>query len=129
MAIAKHLRTQGIECEFADPETIVFMITPQTSAEDLTRLVRALGKCTGTHRPRPALPLPKGAVKCSIRKAIFAPHESVAVKDALGRICGSPTVSCPPAIPVVVSGEIITPEAVRLFQHYGIQTVDVVREE
>ena len=47
--------------------------------------------------------------------------------EALGRICGAPTVSCPPAIPVVVSGERIGPEAMELFAHYGVKTVDVLK--
>ena len=31
--------------------------------------------------------------------------------EAVGRICAAPAVSCPPAIPIVVSGETVLPEA------------------
>ena len=64
----------------------------------------------------------------TIREAIFAKQEVVSVTDAVGRICGSPAVSCPPAIPIVVSGELIDETAVQLFQYYGIETVEVVKE-
>ena len=40
-----------------------------------------------------------------------------------------PTVSCPPAIPIVVSGEVIGPAALELFAAYGVETVSVVKPE
>ena len=62
----------------------------------------------------------------SIRQASFAGHEMVPAQAALGRICGTPTVACPPAIPIAVSGEEITKEALALFEHYGVDSVDVI---
>ena len=49
------------------------------------------------------------------------------MKSAVGRICAAPTVSCPPAIPIAVSGERITREHVALFEAYGIEEIDVVK--
>ena len=49
--------------------------------------------------------------------------------EALGRICGAPIVGCPPAVPVAVSGERITPEALALFIYYGMNTVEVLEEK
>jgi arginine/lysine/ornithine decarboxylase len=66
--------------------------------------------------------------KCSIREAVFGRKEIVSPGEASGRISASPSVSCPPAIPIVVSGEIITEEAVRLFEYYGIDSVEVLNE-
>ena len=57
----------------------------------------------------------------------LAPQELLPAQDALGRICGAPTVACPPAIPVAVSGEVITREAVEVFRRCGIEAVSVVR--
>ena len=48
---------------------------------------------------------------------------------AVGRVCALPTVSCPPAIPIVVSGEVIGPAALELFAAYGVETVSVVKPE
>ena len=48
--------------------------------------------------------------------------------EALGRVCAMPTVSCPPAIPIVVSGETVPPEALPLFARYGIEKAAVVKE-
>lgn len=64
---------------------------------------------------------------CTIRQAVFAPQERIPVQQALGRICAMPTVSCPPAIPIAVSGEEITPAALELMQRYGVTEVSVLR--
>ena len=127
-ALAQRLRAQGVECEFADPETIVFMLTPENPQADLDRLCGALGACTAAARPWPVLPLAKGERVCSVREAVFAAHEVIPASEALGRVCGAPTVACPPAIPIAISGEVITPEALALFAHYGIKEVDVMKE-
>jgi arginine/lysine/ornithine decarboxylase len=126
-ALAQRLRENGVECEFADPETLVLMLTPENAPEDLDRLITVLGENKQAARPHPILPAAKGLRICSVREAVFAPHETIPAKEALGRICGAPTVACPPAIPIAVSGEEITEEALALFAHYGVESVDVVR--
>lgn len=49
------------------------------------------------------------------------------VKDSVGRVCASPTVSCPPAVPVAISGEIITENSVKICELYGIEKIAVVK--
>ncbi len=125
--LANLLRQNAIECEYADPESLVLMLTPENDPEDLHALVTVLGKNTAGTQHHRSLPLAKGEQIVSIRKALFAPHEVVPAKNALSRICGTPTVACPPAIPIAVSGERIGQAALELFAHYGIETVDVLK--
>ena len=61
-----------------------------------------------------------------IREAIFSDKGTVKTVNALGRICADPCVSCPPAVPIVISGEEITEESVQLFLSYGIDEINVV---
>ena len=63
----------------------------------------------------------------SVREALFAPRETVPAGESLGRICGAPTVSCPPAVPIAVSGERIGEAALALFRRHGVKTVDVLK--
>ena len=129
-ALATYLRTQGIEPEFADSEYLVLMASPENRETDFARLQATFAKLA------PKAPLPpyasmnaeRGQACLSIREAVFAPRESISVENAVGRICASPTVSCPPAVPIVISGERITEQAVRLFACYGIKQVEVVKE-
>ena len=57
----------------------------------------------------------------------MAAKETVAAKDSLGRILADVSVSCPPAVPIVVCGERIDVDALRCFDYYGITTCTVVK--
>lgn len=122
------LKRQNIFCEFCDRDYLVMMFTPESSQEDFEKVKSALsslekkaslesGKLSITENPKKAL---------SIRKAVFSPAETVDSDCAAGRICASPTVSCPPAVPVAVSGEIITEETVSILKHYNIKKIEVI---
>ncbi|MBR3895118.1 MAG: amino acid decarboxylase [Clostridia bacterium] len=129
--LAEHLRQYAVEAEFADREYLVLMATPETREEDFARVERAFGALSprtvlNAGFPTDALAAER-EVCLSIREAVMSPSESVAIDSAIGRVCASPTVSCPPAVPVVISGERITENTVRLLQYYGIHSVEVVK--
>lgn len=128
LELAQRLREKGMECEHADGDYLVLMFTPANTAEELERLERALGSAPAPCAAAEPLPLAKGEQVMSVRRAMLSPQETVPVREALGRICGAPTVACPPAVPIAVSGERIGREAVELFMHYGMESVDVVKE-
>ena len=125
--LANRLRESGVECEYADPDFLVLMLTPENSAADIERLLHAFGTNDAVYAPQPSLPLARGERVCSAREALFAPRETIPAAQSLGRVCGAPTVGCPPAIPIAVSGERIGPEALELFRRYGVERVEVLR--
>ena len=128
-ALADFLRKSGVECEYADPDDLALMVSPQNSPEDLEKVRAALAAAgQGSEAPQtpPQMVRPRQAM--GIRAALLAPAEEVPVAAAAGRVCAAPTVGCPPAVPVVVSGEEISPDAAAVFCYYGIETVRVVRE-
>ena len=124
--LADRLRRGGAECEYADRDFLVLMTTPENTPEDLARVPAALGANRAPAAPAVSLPLARGERVLSIREALFAPQESVPAEESLGRVCGAPTVGCPPAVPIAVSGERIGPEALALFHYYGVKRVDVL---
>ena len=138
-ALAEHLRQNGMECEYADPRYLVLMFTPENPAGDYARLEAALSACCRQFMPPAAEPAEhreafqaltrQAQSRLTVRQAVFAPQETVPAAAALGRVCAMPTVSCPPAIPIVVSGEEIVPAALELFAAYGVETVSVVKPE
>ena len=128
--LAGLLRTGGAEAEYADVDYVVLMASGSTTEEDFRIAADAIS--CGEPKPapaRPVLPVAKGERVMSIREALFAPHETVSARQSLGHVCGAPTVACPPAIPIAVSGERIGPEAVELFARYGVERVEVLREK
>ena len=126
MELAQRLRQGGVECEFADPEFLVLMATPENSLKEFSRVAAVLGENRAPAETAPPLPLARGERVMSIRQALFAPHKRIPAGESLGKVCGVPTVACPPAIPIAVSGARIGPEAVVLVAHYGVQEVDVL---
>ena len=124
--LADRLRRHGVECEYADRDFLVLMATPENDPEDFRRVFRALEGVLAPPEARDPLPLAKGERVCSIREAALARRATVPAAESLGRICGLPTVGCPPAVPIVVSGERITAQAVELFARYGVEEVEVL---
>jgi len=61
------------------------------------------------------------------REAIMSPYETVEVEKAEGRILADMCVGCPPAVPLLVCGEIIEKADVEAFLYYGINTVKAVK--
>ena len=126
-AMAAWLRRGGVEPEFTDRDGVVMMLTPENDPRDLARIAEALGQNDLPPKARPILPLPKTEPVLTPRQALFSPCETVPAEEALGRICGAPTVACPPAVPIVISGERIGEEALALFRYYGIPQVTVLK--
>lgn len=137
-ALAEALRKYAIECEYADPRYVVLMFTPENPAQDYDRLEEAVAAVCAALPGVPECPEPEGDTftalaaeaepVCSVRAAVFAPQQTIPAAEALGRVCAMPTVSCPPAIPIVVSGERVGPAAIELFARYHVETVAVIRE-
>lgn len=128
--IAQEMREYAIECEYADHQFVVCMLTVENTAMDHAR-IRRWGEHTALRMHRnpvvyPAVSAGMAERVCSIREAVFHASETVPVEDAVGRICAAQSVACPPAVPIAVSGERITEEMVTLFQNYGIRTVVVL---
>ena len=136
--LAEKLRAAKIECEYADPRYLVLMFTPDNPPQDFERLSAAVLRIAEELAGPVTLPeetagefaeLERGLHRrCTIRQAVFAPQEQLPAEQAVGRICAMPTVSCPPAIPIVVSGEQITPAAAAWMKRYHVEEVSVIRE-
>ena len=151
--LAKQLETENIFCEFADPDFLVLMLSPNTPEADLARLrsallapVQAAGSgqqatvCPPADDAHPSDPqrslvlnsqfsilnFPSPAPVCSLRAAMLSPCVRIPAAESLGRILARPGVSCPPAVPILMPGERIDEAALAAFRHYGVGTLDVL---
>ena len=106
------------------------MLSPLGSAADLEHLTEALLRLPrreAVTRLPPPLPRPRRV--CSPREALFAPSEELPLEQCLGRVLADPGVTCPPAVPIVVCGEIIDDVAIALMDYYGVNRCRVVSKE
>ena len=127
--LAKHLEDNGIIPEFADPDFLVLMPTPCLNNASFDRIFSVLNKLPRREKIDilpPKLTLPQRAL--SVREATLSMHEEVPVEKAKGRILAAVTVGCPPAVPIVVSGEVIDRDAIECFKYYGIKACQAVKE-
>ena len=124
--LAELLRAQSAEPEFADPDWLVLMFTPDNPARDY-ECVEATFAGFSPRPPRAPLPMPEAGEACmSPRDALLAARERVSTGRCAGRIMASAAVTCPPAVPIAVMGEKITPAQANLMARYGVEYVDVV---
>lgn len=128
-ALKEALRSCGIEPEFADPDWLVLMLSPCNSDEELDRLLTALRSI----KRRKAIirlqtPYAVPQIACSIRAAMLSESEHLPVEKTCGRVLAQPCVSCPPAVPIVMCGEIIDQSAIERFRYYGTKQLTVLKK-
>lgn len=128
--LAETFRQCGVEPEHWDDENVVLIPTPFNTEADFSRLENAMEQGTKLEKrpapPHPTLPvLPQAAL--SPRQAMFSPWETVPLKNAVGRIAADAACPCPPGVPVVMPGEIITEEMTAFLHRYGFFSTKVVK--
>lgn len=126
--LADILLSNNIVCEFSDPDITVMMLTPEIGTEGAERLVNVLlsiPKKTEITKKPPCLNAAEKVLL--VRTATLSPSERIPIKDSVGRVLATFNVSCPPAIPIIVCGERITENTVRLFEYYGVSSCEVIK--
>ncbi len=124
--LGRILENKNVYPEFYDADFLVFMLPISKDAlMNLAEILFSIPKREPITSAPPCFTMP--IKEMSIREAVFSPFQEVAVQDSLHRILSAPTVSCPPAVPIVVSGEKITKDAIEVFKYYGVEKLKVVK--
>ena len=126
--LADLLREAGMEPEFADRDHLVLMLTPELGKAALDRLRQVLCSLPPREAVTECAPsFSPGKRVLSIREAMLSPSERLPVADCIGRILAVPTVGCPPAVPILLCGEVVDAHAVECFRYYRISECCVVK--
>ncbi len=125
---AKYFRTNGIEPEFSDRERVVFIATPMNSKKDFAKLGKTIkmlpiGEYIQNKAPIFEMPI----IKKSLHEALFSASASVKIRDSLGKISANTVCPCPPGIPILLPGEIVTENSIKNLLYYGIFSIDVIK--
>jgi len=125
--IANLLKQNCLSVEFSDPDYVVLMLTPEFNEKMLKKILSAFSSIP---QKAPILTFPP---RISITEKVFSPREALfsasellPTEDCEGRILAQPGVTCPPAIPVAICGEILTQEHLTAFRYYRIEKIAVV---
>ena len=123
--LSEILTKQGIVPEFADPDHLVMMLAP--NREGVIALMSVLDSIPQRAPILDAAPIPMPMTAAMTpRQAIMSKSKLVNTDEAIGRVLAAPSVSCPPAVPIAVCGEVIDENAIELFKYYCIEKVRVI---
>ena len=122
------MEKDGIYPEFCDKDNLVLMFSPFSEKDDFDRAYSFFMKLRKRNAICENPPIPSKLEKAmSVRQAVFSNQETVDVNEAKGRVLASASVSCPPAIPIAVCGEIVDEGCIESFKYYNIQKISVVK--
>ena len=114
--------------EFYDKDFVVLMVSSENTNDELDYLenvLKAIPKKQEIQKHKFAYtPL---EIKMSPREAYFSKKSLVGVDNSLGCIYAGTTITCPPAVSIAVSGEVINESAIELFRYYGIEKVYITK--
>ena len=122
----EHLRKHRIECEYADSTHLVLMASASNDVRDFEKLESAFDGIQFPAKSKKLI-LSKAKMVMSPRDAMLSARETVQTENAFNRVCASPAVTCPPCVPVVTCGELISKTKIKELLFYGIDKVEVVK--
>ena len=128
--LAALLAQRDLVCEFSDPDYVVLMLTPENGTQALTLVERVLSEIPeGEGKLPPIPPMCKPERWCSPRRALMCAGEERDVNACRGMVLTDPMVGCPPAVPILVCGEVVDEQAIELMTYYGVKTCRVASKE
>ncbi len=124
-----YLYSNGIIPEFYDNDYVVLTFSVNTDNKAFEKLLNAL---ISLQKRPPILSLPPKPTaserKYSLNQVVFSKFEIVDVKNSENKVYAEINLHCPPAVPIIIPGEIITKEVIKTFIYYNIDKVKVIKE-
>lgn len=110
-------RSYHIEPEMLTPQGVLAMTGMGDTPETLTRLGEALIEIdrglSRIREPKASLTLPRAQSAVPISTAERAPYQLLPIGEAAGRVIAERLIVYPPGVPLLVPGEVISPQVVR----------------
>jgi len=107
----------NIQVEMADPFHILVIVSIGDRQDDLDRLVKALRAIASENQGKESgplgkfkLPIFKSKMSITPREAFFKKYRDMKLEESAGEISSEIVTVYPPGIPILIPGEVITPE-------------------
>ena len=129
-----------LQLEMASDTYVTAIVTPWDREEGLLRLAEALleidreteiesdgreGQCLPGEEALTGKPYPELKTALPLHRALTAPKEFCPLRKAAGQTAGTYVNLYPPGIPLVIPGEVITEEVIKLIEMYVRQRLNV----
>lgn len=124
--LAEYLRASGAEPEMAEHDYLVLMLSPSN------RSINAAVSALLSVEPRPERRDRPTAGICAeraltVRDAMLSPSEVLPICECVGRILASADAACPPAVPILIPGEVVSREHIPVLSYYAKDKLRVVK--
>lgn len=128
--ISRMMIQHNIYPEFCDKDNLVLMFSVNNTQEDFDKIISFIKELPQKEKINDTPPeIPSRLTrKMSVRQALFSLSEIVDVELCKNRILADASVSCPPAIPIAISGEVLDENAIKCFEYYGIEKIKVLKQ-
>lgn len=127
--LMKYLRTKGIQCEFSDDSNVVLILSPFNRREEFEKLYFALKNC----KIKILKSNNYGIIKYSIPKLELDPYKavnsnkkSICYDLAEGELCAEEVTPYPPGVPLLLPGEKISGEQIKVIENCVRQGIDII---
>jgi arginine decarboxylase len=122
------LLKSGISSEMHDNCHVVLLPSPFNNKIDFERLESFINnlKIKQTRKSENFIYSKQEAVM-TLKEAIFAQSELIPIEQSISRIAAECRIPCPPGIPVIMPGELITMEFANNLKNYGVFNIKVVK--
>lgn len=125
--LADMLRAGGIEPEYSDTEYVVLMAGISNTQADFDTLTQTMGRIPVKAPLKTDLPIIKPTRRVlSARQAALQPSYTADLEKSLDKVCALTVASCQPSVPVVVSGEVISEDIIKILKRYSIFSLNVL---
>ncbi|GHU86581.1 lysine decarboxylase [Clostridia bacterium] len=122
------LRQHRIYVEYCDYNCVILLIGPKNSQQDFSSLLEALEEV----RPK-KFELKqvnyflnrKLEAEEDLTVAGFADCRSIPIEKSEGFVAGLVSVKCPPCVPAIMPGEVVTPEVINILKACGYDSINV----
>ena len=119
-----------IDPEFYDSRYVCFILTPFLTQADWKLITECFKKFTVLNLSTKTVYAENTfsfQKQCSLKDAIYAKKEEIALKDAKGEVCADEIFSEIPGVLLLAYGEIITKEIIEFLQKKGIEKIKVIK--
>ena len=125
--LADILRKNRIECEMSGNRYVVLLFSVVQPEEDISRVYDVLCRIPKRSPLHPRnIPVIRPETVMLPRKAYFSRKITLPVNEAVGRVCAGISSPCPPCVPIVMPGEVISRDAADALMTFGVSEIDAV---
>lgn len=126
--LAEYFRNFNIEPEYVGESVIVFLFSPFNSQKDFEQFKIAILNLKVNEKIQKIFICPqKAETVLSPRQCLFGDFEVLPIDNCVGKIACENKILCPPGVPIVMAGEIISEVNKNLLKNTGIINLKVVK--